>query len=124
MSLEQHTSIPDKLFFNIAEVAELAGVKAHVLRYWETQFSLLSPGKSSGNRRLYRKQDVESVLLIKELLYKKRFSIEGARKYILSLKKNGDLKKALVSRISLDEKQVVALNEAADELRAVLALCE
>jgi DNA-binding transcriptional MerR regulator len=71
--------IPDKLYFKIGEVAELLGVEPYVLRYWETEFSLLSPKKSGTGHRLYRRKDVELLLRIKHLLYEKKFTIEGAR---------------------------------------------
>jgi DNA-binding transcriptional MerR regulator len=77
-----HTStpeIPNKLYFRIGDVSKLAGVKQHVLRFWETEFPGLHPRKSGTNQRLYRRKDVELVLEIKHLLYEKRFTIEGAR---------------------------------------------
>ncbi|HUS07712.1 MAG TPA: MerR family transcriptional regulator [Bryobacteraceae bacterium] len=72
--------IPDKLYFRIGEVSRLAGVKPYVLRYWETEFPSISPKKSGTGHRLYRRKDVELLLEIKQLLYEKRFTIEGARK--------------------------------------------
>lgn len=74
--------IPDKLYFRIGEVSRLAGIKPHVLRFWETEFSLLGPKKSGTGQRLYRRKDVELVLEIKRLLYDQRFTIEGARKFL------------------------------------------
>src|SRR5207244_806286 len=71
--------IPDKLFFRIGEVSTLLGLEAYVLRYWETEFPLLSPKKSGTGHRLFRRKDVELLLRIKHLLYEKRFTIEGAR---------------------------------------------
>lgn len=71
--------IPDKLFFKIGEVAEILDLKTHVLRYWETEFDCLKPVKSRTNQRLYRRQDVETALLIKDLLYQQGFTIAGAR---------------------------------------------
>jgi DNA-binding transcriptional MerR regulator len=71
--------IPDKLYFKIGEVSELLGVEPYVLRYWETEFAVLSPKKSGTGHRLYRRKDVELLLRIKHLLYEKRFTIEGAR---------------------------------------------
>jgi len=71
--------IPDKLYFKIGEVSDLLGVEPYVLRYWETEFSVLSPKKSGTGHRLYRRKDVELLLRIKHLLYEKRFTIEGAR---------------------------------------------
>ncbi|MGA2185664.1 MAG: MerR family transcriptional regulator [Bryobacteraceae bacterium] len=74
--------IPDKLYFRIGEVSRLAGIKPYVLRFWETEFSALMPKKSGTGHRLYRRKDVEAVLEIKRLLYDKRFTIEGARKFL------------------------------------------
>ena len=74
--------IPDKLYFRIGEVAELLGVEPYVLRYWESEFPPLSPKKSGAGHRLYRRRDVELLLRIKELLYTKRFTIEGARQWL------------------------------------------
>lgn len=71
--------IPDKLYFKIGEVSELLGVEPYVLRYWESEFPVLSPKKSGTGHRLYRRKDVELLLRIKHLLYEKRFTIEGAR---------------------------------------------
>ena len=79
---EQRTEIPDKLYFRIGEVSRLAGIKPYVLRFWETEFSSLGPKKSGKGHRLYRRKDVELVLEIKRLLYEKRYTIEGARKFL------------------------------------------
>src|ERR1035438_1756406 len=74
--------IPNKLYFRIGEVSRLAGIKPHVLRFWETEFPGIGPKKSGTGQRLYRRKDVELVLEIKRLLYEKRFTIEGARKFL------------------------------------------
>src|SRR6266852_8085703 len=74
--------IPDKLYFRIGEVARLAGIKPYVLRFWESEFPTLGPKKSGTGHRLYRRKDVEQVLEIKQLLYEKRYTIEGARKFL------------------------------------------
>jgi DNA-binding transcriptional MerR regulator len=76
--------IPDKLYFRIGEVSRLVGVPPYVLRYWETEFPHLAPRKSPSGQRFYRRKDVETILEIKRLLYEKRFTIEGARKYMES----------------------------------------
>jgi DNA-binding transcriptional MerR regulator len=78
----QLEEIPDKLYFRIGEVARLTGVKQYVLRFWESEFPGLGPKKSGTGHRLYRRKDVEMVLEIKRLLYEKRFTIEGARKWM------------------------------------------
>lgn len=82
--------IPDKLYFRIGEVARLGGIKPYVLRFWETEFPGLDPKKSGTGHRLYRRKDVELVLEIKRLLYEKRYTIEGARKFLDARSKNGD----------------------------------
>ena len=74
--------IPDKLYFRIGEVAQLAHLPAYVLRFWETEFAQLKPVKSSTGQRMYRKRDVESVLQIKHLLYDQGFTIAGARQHL------------------------------------------
>ncbi|HLK17917.1 MAG TPA: MerR family transcriptional regulator [Bryobacteraceae bacterium] len=79
---ERRPEIPDKLYFRIGEVSRLAGIKPYVLRFWETEFSSLGPKKSGKGHRLYRRKDVELVLEIKRLLYEKRYTIEGARKFL------------------------------------------
>ncbi len=74
------TVIPEKLFFKIGEVCEIVGVQAHVLRYWETEFPMLSPQKNRSGQRTYRRRDVEIALRIKELLYEEMYTIAGAKK--------------------------------------------
>lgn len=75
----QLPSIPAKRYFTIGEVAELCGVKPHVLRYWEQEFSQLRPVKRRGNRRYYQHHEVLLVRRIRELLYSQGFTISGAR---------------------------------------------
>jgi DNA-binding transcriptional MerR regulator len=79
VALQAAPEIPDKLYFKIGEVSDLLGVEPYVLRYWETEFTVLSPKKSGTGHRLYRRKDVELLLRIKHLLRDKRFTIEGAR---------------------------------------------
>lgn len=92
VSAPEAVRIPDRMYFRIGDVAELVGVKPYVLRYWETEFPMISPQKSSTGQRVYRRIDVETVLLIKHLLYRERYSIEGARKRIQELRREGKLK--------------------------------
>jgi DNA-binding transcriptional MerR regulator len=76
------TKIPDKLYFKIGEVAKLAEVPAHVLRYWESEFPNIRPKRANSQQRLYRYQDVELVLKIKTLLHDQGYTIAGARKFL------------------------------------------
>jgi DNA-binding transcriptional MerR regulator len=75
--------IPNKLFFKIGEVCELAGVEPFVLRFWESEFPSLAPQKSKAGHRVYRRKDVEMVMKIKSLLYELGFTIAGARKQLV-----------------------------------------
>jgi DNA-binding transcriptional MerR regulator len=86
-------AIPEKLFFKIGEVCELAGVQAHVLRYWESEFPTLAPQKNRAGQRVYRRRDVEMALRIKELLYEDQYTIAGAKKRLANdLRAGGKLK--------------------------------
>ncbi len=93
--------IPDKMAFKIGEVAEIAGLKTYVLRYWETEFDALNPQKSAFNQRMYSRRDVETVLLIKKLLYNEKFSIAGAKRKIKELRKELKVEK---QRIEVGDK--------------------
>ena len=75
----------DKLYYRIGEVSKLTGVKAHVLRYWETEFRWMTPPKSRSKQRLYRSRDIEFVWLLKRLLWDERYTIAGARQRIQEL---------------------------------------
>jgi DNA-binding transcriptional MerR regulator len=80
--MEPQAEIPEKLYFRIGEASRLVGVAPYVLRYWETEFPALAPKKSGAGHRFYRRKDVELLLQIKQLLYEKRYTIEGARKHL------------------------------------------
>ena len=123
--IDEISPIPDKLFFRIGEVSQLVGVEPYVLRYWESEFPGLSPKKSNTGQRMFRRKDVEMLLNIKELLYDKKFTIEGARKALKS-------EKAAPTPISSPKKparQVELFADAADpipiirqELAAILKI--
>jgi DNA-binding transcriptional MerR regulator len=74
--------IPDKFYFKIGEVSDIADVAPYVLRFWETEFKQIKPKRTDAGQRLYRKQDVLLVLKIKHLLYKRKFTIQGARQHL------------------------------------------
>ena len=83
--MTRRTQLPDKLFFKIGEVADIVGVKAHALRYWETEFTALRPKKTRGAHRQYSRKDVELAMLIRQLLHDEGYTIPGARKKIRDL---------------------------------------
>jgi len=87
--LKTDTESDSKLYRSISEVAELVGVKQHVLRYWETQFSMLRPRKNRAGNRMYRPDEVKLLLRIRELLYGRRYTIAGARRSLLDDRKDG-----------------------------------
>lgn len=74
--------ISDKLYFRIGEVAEIVGVKPHVLRYWEDEFPSLRPTKSRTQQRLYQRKEIDLLLRLKELLHDRGYTIAGARKFL------------------------------------------
>lgn len=84
--LEELKSIPNKMGFKIGDVAEMLGIKQYVLRYWESEFDILNPKKAANNQRYYTRKDVENAFIIRKLLHRDRFSIEGARSALTSLK--------------------------------------
>lgn len=76
------TTLPDKMYYKIGEVAEVAQVKTSVLRFWESEFSFLKPEKSTTGQRLYSKKEVDLILKVRQLLYVEKYTIEGVRKKI------------------------------------------
>ena len=74
-----------KLYYSIGEVSKMTELKAYDLRYWETEFKQLKPPKNRAGNRTYRQSDVDLILFIKDLLYNKKFTIEGARTQIVSM---------------------------------------
>ncbi len=74
--------IPEKLYFKIGEVSKIAGLPSHVLRFWESEFKKIKPRRTASGQRAYTRKDVEKILEIRHLLHHKKFTIEGARKYL------------------------------------------
>ncbi len=116
------TVIPDKVYFRIGDVAEITGVKPYILRFWEKEFGLLQPMKNSSGQRIFRKKDVESVLLIKRLLYRERYSIEGAKKRIKELRKQKKLGSEKRKRGELDETKLKTLETVRSGLNELIKL--
>jgi len=78
--VEGKEKIPEKFYFSIGEVSKITGLPSHVIRFWESKFPSLQPQKSKGGHRRYQKKEVELILTIKDLLYNKGFTIEGAKR--------------------------------------------
>ena len=83
LSSDPEVSIPSKTYFKIGEVARITSLEPHVLRYWESEFRHISPEKSRSGQRLYRREHIERILEVKELLYRQKFTIAGARRRLL-----------------------------------------
>jgi DNA-binding transcriptional MerR regulator len=113
--------VPDKVYFRIGEVSHLVGVDTHVLRYWESEFSLIKPFRGKSRQRLYRRQDVENLLRIKGLLHDEGYTISGARKYLKNLDRNSptEAKKNLSIICSPNEESIIA--QVKHELHKILA---
>ncbi len=79
--------LPDKLYFKIGEVSEIAGIPAYVLRFWETKFKMINPKRTPNGKQQYTKYDIELIFTIKHRLYDKKFTIEGAKRSLRYLNK-------------------------------------
>ena len=112
--------IPDKLYFRIGEVSELTQTKSYVLRYWETEFPTLKPVKSRTGHRLYRREDVQTVLEIKRLLYDRGFTIEGARKQ-LSGESAGSEQQKEMFRSTVDGAQLKSIRRDLESVLTILS---
>jgi len=117
----QTAQIPEKLYFKIGEVAKLTRVKPYVLRYWESEFRIISPKKSLAKQRVYTKRDIHLILDIKRLLYKEKFTLEGAKKRIKEIQ--AEAAKQLDLPFS-DKKYQGALKSIKKELSAIRKLLD
>lgn len=112
--------IPDKVYFRIGEVSDLVGVDPHVLRYWETEFATVRPYRGKSKQRLYRRQDVENLLLIKTLLHDEGYTISGARKLLKSMRRHELLELPLMAGPDRPEAEDNLLEHIKLELQAIL----
>ena len=109
-----------KLYYSISEVSEITGLKQYVLRYWETEFSQLKPGKNRAGNRIYRSHDVDTIMEIKSLLYNRKFTIKGAQQHLkYPSEKSSQLiekKKILNLSNSIDIQTLKDLKQGLDDL--------
>ncbi|NIN71292.1 MAG: MerR family transcriptional regulator [Gemmatimonadetes bacterium] len=105
-------------YFSIGEVCEMAGLKPHVLRYWETQFKELSPSKNRAGNRVYRAREIKLIELVKHLLYEEKYTIDGARRRLEKLREEGDLDE--VAEQALDRQTLRRVREGLNELLDIL----
>ena len=134
MSANGHQEVvPGKNLYRIGEVSRITDTKPFVLRYWETEFPMLQPVKSPSGHRLYRRKDVDTVLLIKRLLYDEGFTIAGARRHLRDVNEgpgepasgSGDTRRTAAAEAAppanISRKVLLDLR---DSLRALLTLLE
>ena len=105
----QLPTIPSKRYFTISEASNLCDVEAHVLRYWEQEFSQLSPIKRRGNRRYYQRHDVMLIRHIKELLYDNGYTIKGAKQKLSDEASNQETKSNSISAIRSELESIIDL---------------
>jgi DNA-binding transcriptional MerR regulator len=110
---------PIQEYFSIGEVCTLTDLKPHVLRYWESQFRFLSPTKTRAGNRAYQRREIEMIMLVKQLLYTDRYTIDGARQKLEELKRGGELKAAGREALGLD-----TMRQLERELGEILAVLD
>jgi len=92
--------IPSRTFFRIGDVAKIVGVKPYVIRFWESEFPFVAPDKASSGQRVYRRPQIEALVLVKHLLHVERYSIEGAKKKLTELRREAKLKEAMLAVVA------------------------
>lgn len=109
---------PVQEFYSIGEVCALTELKPHVLRYWESQFKVLSPAKNRSGNRVYARKEVELILLVKQLLYTEKYTIDGARQKLEEHRRGGALRPS--ARAALELETVEALERELHALQSLL----
>lgn len=113
------SSEPVQEFFSIGDVCALTDLKPHVLRYWESQFRFLHPAKNRSGNRVYQRKEIELIMLVKQLLYAEKFTIDGARQKIDEYRKEGALRS--IARTALDSQSVELMERNLMEIQAILS---
>lgn len=115
---EARPPIARKEYYSISEVAELVELPAHVLRYWEAQFSVINPSKNRSGNRVYQRKEIRLILLVKYLLYEEKYTMEGAKARLERLRRGGDL--AAESARTLADDTLQMLRTELDHLSGIL----
>ncbi|KPK96050.1 hypothetical protein AMJ80_02135 [bacterium SM23_31] len=108
-----------KLYYSISEVAEMTGLKQYVLRYWETEFEDLRPSKNRAGNRIYKKKDIQLIEQIKDLLYTKKYTIEGARNHLRQLGGSG---KSYILESASNKNHKLLIDNIQSELEEILSI--
>lgn len=109
-----------RLYYSIAEVSRITGLKPYVLRYWETEFRELRPAKNRAGNRIYRKNDIRLLFVIKRLLYYEKYTIEGARQKLHYIKRNNDSQLSLTLYEAKSQDLINELHLGLAELAKIL----
>ena len=118
--MNSNTNSIKKLYYSIGEVSKITELKQYVLRYWETEFKQLNPNKNKAGNRTYRQKDIDLILDIKNLLYKEKFTIVGARKMLIQPTKTAKTAIATEKKVftnSIDKKTLVKIRS---DLKSIL----
>jgi len=110
--------IAQREYYSIGEVCDLVDLKPHVLRYWETQFPVLNPSKNRSGNRVYQRKEIKLILLVKQLLYDEKYTIEGAKQKLDQLRRGGSL--APSAATALDRDTIESLRRELAEIRDLL----
>jgi DNA-binding transcriptional MerR regulator len=116
--LPRERRIAPREYYSISEVCEISGLKPHVLRYWETQFPLLNPSKNRSGNRVYQRKEIRLILLVKQLLYEEKYTVEGAKAKLEQLRGGGELADA--TRRALDGHMLELLRSELRQLAELL----
>jgi DNA-binding transcriptional MerR regulator len=109
---------PVREFFSMGDVCSLTDLKPHVLRYWESQFRFLHPANNRSGNRVYQRREIELIMLVRQLLYTEKYTIDGARQKIDEYKKSGELRS--VARAALDNQTVESMEADLESILAAL----
>jgi len=109
---------PVREFFSMGDVCNLTDLKPHVLRYWESQFRFLHPAKNRSGNRVYQRREIELIMLVRQLLYTEKYTIDGARQKIDEYRKSGELR--TVSRSALDSQTIESMEADLQQIAAIL----
>ncbi|MEN6621328.1 MAG: MerR family transcriptional regulator [Smithella sp.] len=108
--------IPEKAYFRIGEVSKILNVESYVIRYWETEFKSVKPVRTKSAQRLYRKKDVQELLIIKDLLYAQRFTINGAKKQLAKMRQEVNPEE----KVS-DREKLILIKRELEQIKSILA---
>ena len=118
--MNSNTSSIKKLYYSIGEVSKITDLKQYVLRYWETEFKQLNPNKNKAGNRTYRQKDIDTILEIKNLLYKEKFTIEGARKMLTQPSKEFKVANKTEKKVITTGVNTKILEKIRNDLKSIL----